>query len=1206
MKKSVPAFALALLLVSCAKEPFEQTPGAAPAHKVRFTAQNEMSGTKTALVDGTSVYWQSGDAISIFDGSANVRSVASQAGPSASFDAMVTGDGPWYAIYPYREGNVVKDGVITTVLPSKQLGYPGTFAPGLNLSVAYSTTNDFYFKNVVGFVKIVIGQDLIRQISIKGIDGDTIAGTLDISWNDGTPSFTLKDEIDEIILAPASGEYFQAGQAYYAAVLPGTLDGGFSLEYTDAFNDTYEVSSSNPPTFKRSVVTNLGTPDSRFLIDGPISFACPAVKADLLASDFGQAKFGNRQAGEIYKSEAASVTYADLNAYACVATGTKLEKVCAASTLWSDAAAITSFDELKYFVGLYKTDLSNPEYRLPTIFSQCVNLTSVKFPYNLSTIEAGSFQGCTSITTLEFPENYRAVFGYTFAQSGLTDLNVPKVTAFSNYACMGSALKTVTVSEACTSIGEYAFQNCTSMTKFNIPASPQDCKIETIGQYAFDGCKSMSFASRNFKHLTTIGQYAFQNTKIKNITMSSITSIGRNAFYGCTSLVDVFISKELTEIPQYCFAGCKAMTGFTYVETNKANGIELPEGLTTIGTAAFGGCTKIKRVVMPSTVTSLGKNIFRSQKTDLYVDLESWTVKAANVPALGENTFLINNTSRAGTVAKILVPAESVAAYKAATNWSAFSSVIEGMDITSASAELTVKGASVDVRTWGLTGGKHSTVFPLDLSPQTTFAQVTGALPTEIYASRYATSFKTVVGIESVKATAATTVTIATPALLSASTGWTETEKSMTISGTEYYFYTKPYTAAQATAGEWMPIPGKTGYSTLVFNTAGDIKVDCPAPPVTIIDKVRELRTFTINHPTIVKLPDGSILTAQTNGSEYTPVYRSTDGGATWAQYGTIPGENHYGGLHSHNGAVYLLGTDAAGGNIVISKSTDKGKTWSAQTILFKNWTTEDEIGYHCAPSPWFTHEGRVYRAFSAKYAKETRQPWGTLFISAPVDSDYMDPNSWTMSNVLLYDNYVPTMSSMYRGEEPCVFSDKDGNLKIMLRLDDSHPYEFASIFNITDFKTLEYVKTIIMPGAAKKFQIYWDEQSRKYWSVVSPSFWNDMATYGTNACNTRNAYSLVTSTDLENWTIEHTCIYSDNAFSNSYHYIDWAFDGDDIISCFRCSFDEERGMAYSGHDSNGFGFFRVRNFRNAASVPTILVDTPVSAGAPVVPSSYR
>ncbi len=144
--------------------------------------------------------------------------------------------------------------------------------------------------------------------------------------------------------------------------------------------------------------------------------------------------------------------------------------------------------------------------------------------------------------------------------------------------------------------------------------------------------------------------------------------------------MNVYISSSVTEINQFAFSGCIALTGLSYEGTSKI-GINLPEGLTTIGDAAFGGCLLIKDVTFPSTVNTIGANVFRTEivdRTTGTVTLDSWTVKATAVPSLGAETFkYMSVASDAGSVAKILVPSSCVDAYKAAANWNKFDSVIQ-------------------------------------------------------------------------------------------------------------------------------------------------------------------------------------------------------------------------------------------------------------------------------------------------------------------------------------------------------------------------------------------------------------------------------------------------------------------------------------------------------------------------------------------------
>ena len=87
----------------------------------------------------------------------------------------------------------------------------------------------------------------------------------------------------------------------------------------------------------------------------------------------------------------------------------------------------------------------------------------------------------------------------------------------------------------------------------------------------------------------------------------------------------------------------------------------LPAGLTTIGSYAFYGCSSLQSIAIPAGVTSIGTSAFRS-----CISLMELTVWASSPPTLGSNalTGVPANCS-------IRVPAGSVAAYKAATNWSA-------------------------------------------------------------------------------------------------------------------------------------------------------------------------------------------------------------------------------------------------------------------------------------------------------------------------------------------------------------------------------------------------------------------------------------------------------------------------------------------------------------------------------------------------------
>ena len=102
--------------------------------------------------------------------------------------------------------------------------------------------------------------------------------------------------------------------------------------------------------------------------------------------------------------------------------------------------------------------------------------------------------------------------------------------------------------------------------------------------------------------VTEIGNFAFQgNTNLVNVQMSeNVTTLGTQIFYGCTNLESVNLSDEITVINDYDFHGCSKLA----ME-------KLPDSLTTIGGSAFYGCTNLALTELPSTITTVGSSAFK-------------------------------------------------------------------------------------------------------------------------------------------------------------------------------------------------------------------------------------------------------------------------------------------------------------------------------------------------------------------------------------------------------------------------------------------------------------------------------------------------------------------------------------------------------------------------------------------------------------------
>jgi len=147
-----------------------------------------------------------------------------------------------------------------------------------------------------------------------------------------------------------------------------------------------------------------------------------------------------------------------------------------------------------------------------------------------------------------------------------------------------------------TSIGDYAFRICTSLTSIIIPSS-----VTSIGNYAFYNCSSLTSITIP-SSVTSIGESAFREcSDLTNITIpESVTSIGDYAFRRCTSLTSVNISSSVTSIGQSAFRECSSLTSIT-----------IPSSVISIGQSAFRACSRLMSIIYRgSTAPSLGANVF--------------------------------------------------------------------------------------------------------------------------------------------------------------------------------------------------------------------------------------------------------------------------------------------------------------------------------------------------------------------------------------------------------------------------------------------------------------------------------------------------------------------------------------------------------------------------------------------------------------------
>lgn len=355
--------------------------------------------------------------------------------------------------------------------------------------------------------------------------------------------------------------------------------------------------------------------------------------------------------------------------------------------------------------------------------------------------------------------------------------------------------------------------------------------------------------------------------------------------------------------------------------------------------------------------------------------------------------------------------------------------------------------------------------------------------------------------------------------------------------------------------------------------------VDFSNVPGVVIDHIPADFQRYIGSPSIAVLPSGDYIASHDifgPGSTFsecaeTKIFRSSDLGNTWEHISTIKGQA-WSSLFCHGDALYILGTDRNYGQVVIRRSVDGGSTWTdprEEGILIEG------KGYHCAPVPVIIHEGRIWRAFEKMEDGEKK----AFIMSAPVDCDLLKAENWKSSRLL--SNGLGGTQWL----EGNVVVDPNGQLVNILRINAGPLYPQggkAAITHVTDGGAallFDAEKDIIdFPGGSKKFTIRYDTSSRLYWTLSNPVLKGHA---DGDALRTRNAVALMASSNLCDWSIRSIVLYHPDVSKHAFQYLDWLFEGNDMIAVSRTAYDDGLGGAANQHDANFMTFHRIKNFRS-------------------------
>lgn len=367
--------------------------------------------------------------------------------------------------------------------------------------------------------------------------------------------------------------------------------------------------------------------------------------------------------------------------------------------------------------------------------------------------------------------------------------------------------------------------------------------------------------------------------------------------------------------------------------------------------------------------------------------------------------------------------------------------------------------------------------------------------------------------------------------------------------------------------------------------------VNWETPPGVVINHSLASDGLYIGSPSICILPNGNYIatheyfgSGSQGKSSVVQVFLSTNKGKSWEQISKIEGQV-WSKLFVIDNTLYILGPVSVGGDLVIRKSVDGGYHW---TIPIDRYTGRIFKGrYHSSSTSVIIHNNRIWKA--VEDVEGPGKKWGSNFrafvVSAPLNSDLLKASNWVKTNPM------PHRPEYLNGDfggwlEGNIVNGPEDQLYNILRVDyRKADGEKAAMISISeDGKTASFDPHsgfINFPGGCKKFNILFDAESKKYWTV---SNYVPAQEKGYNPERTRNTLALMYSADLKNWTVKGIVVHHPDVEKHGFQYADFELDGDDLIMVSRTAFDDEEGGADNQHNANYITFHRIQDFRNYTS----------------------